>query len=138
MKFFSRNLPEAVKQKLPPEEKKRLGIAAMTMDELITRQSVRTERDLQNQIADYLRLRGVPFYRSRMDKRTTSKLGTPDFLICVASKFLALEAKRDGEEPTPEQVMELDAIRAAGGIALIVTKLEQVKIVLDELVGSST
>lgn len=124
-----------MKRKLPPEEKKRLGAAALTLDELISRQTIRSERDLQNQIADYLRLRDIPFYRQRMDKRTTGKVGTPDFICCVAGYFVAFECKRPGGKLIEEQARQIQAIRDANGQAVEVTTLEQVKRILDNIEG---
>lgn len=130
-------VPDEFKRYLAPAEKKRLGVAALTLDELISRQTIKTEKQLQQQIADYLRLRGIPFYRSRMDKRTTNKRGQPDFLCCVArpiiGRFVAFECKLPGQHPTEEQQRELEAIRNAGGIAAVVYDLIAVKTILDSL-----
>ena len=133
MRFFSKDLPDAIKRKLPPEEKKRLGSLALTLEELVERQEVRTERQLQNQIADYLRLKGIPFIRSRMDRKTTVRVGVLDFNCCVPphGKFIGLEVKLPGESPTEEQDKEIEAINRAGGMAVIVSCLHDVKQVVD-------
>lgn len=141
MKFLPHQLTDAIRRMLPPEEKKRLGVAALTMSELIDRVSVKTERDLQNQVAAFLRLKDIPFYTSRMDRRTTNRVGQPDFLCCVPPRgiLLGLECKLPGEEPTEDQWREIKAIKAAGGIAWVVHSLAEVKSlfelksILDEL-----
>lgn len=47
--------------------------------------------------------------------------GTPDFLMCVAGKFVALELKRSAKEkPDPLQDHNLKLIRDAGGVGLVV------------------
>jgi hypothetical protein len=46
--------------------------------------------------------------------------GVPDFLICKGGLFYAIECKANGGKPTALQHAHMKAIRAAGGIALIV------------------
>lgn len=47
--------------------------------------------------------------------------GTPDILMCVAGKFVALELKRSAKEkPDPLQEHNLKLIRDAGGVGLLV------------------
>lgn len=50
--------------------------------------------------------------------------GVPDLLCCCDGRFVAFEAKRPGEEPTPLQLYTLDEIRKAGGVAEVVESLE--------------
>lgn len=47
------------------------------------------------------------------------KVGVPDFLACAAGQFLAVETKFDKRKPTPLQVREIEAIRGAGGRAVV-------------------
>ena len=47
--------------------------------------------------------------------------GVPDFIGCINSKFFGIEAKAEGNEATALQLRELNRIRAAGGIGLLVT-----------------
>ncbi len=46
--------------------------------------------------------------------------GSSDILGSFCGRFLAVEAKQPGERPTFEQAAFLDAIRATGGLALVV------------------
>ena len=50
-----------------------------------------------------------------------SKAGTPDFLGCVNSVFVALELKTDDGELSTLQKVKLAKIKKNGGIALAVT-----------------
>lgn len=50
------------------------------------------------------------------------KSGVPDFLCCVSSHFLAIEAKAGNGTTTALQDRELGFIRAAGGTALIINE----------------
>lgn len=61
------------------------------------------------------------------------RVGCPDFLICHRGKFYAIETKAPGKRgnTTPNQDREIDAINAAGGAALVVDDVEQLKGVFD-------
>ncbi len=63
-------------------DRKRLGFK--TREEAISEAEIKSERDLHKQIGNLLRLRGIVFFESRMDKKTTRKKGEPDFLFSVA------------------------------------------------------
>lgn len=45
--------------------------------------------------------------------------GIPDLLCCVNGKFLAIEVKGDGGEPSKLQLREINKIDEAGGVALV-------------------
>lgn len=46
--------------------------------------------------------------------------GAPDFLICYQGKFIGIECKAQGNVPTELQLANMERIRKAGGIALVV------------------
>ena len=47
-------------------------------------------------------------------------LGTPDFLLCVNGRFVALELKKSSKDrPTKLQAHNLDKIKRAGGVAIV-------------------
>lgn len=48
--------------------------------------------------------------------------GVPDIICCVAGKFLAIECKAGKNKPTALQVHEIEQIRLAGGIAVVVNE----------------
>ena len=49
-----------------------------------------------------------------------SSSGAPDFIICIAGLFYGIECKANGGKPTALQLKNLDDIRKAGGVALVV------------------
>jgi Holliday junction resolvase len=61
--------------------------------------------------------------------------GVPDVVCCVKGKFLAIECKANGNKPTPLQEREIDAIRTARGIAMVVNEdnINMVELILKEL-----
>lgn len=46
--------------------------------------------------------------------------GVPDFLVCFQSKFFGIECKANGNMPTALQESNLERIRDAGGIAIVI------------------
>jgi hypothetical protein len=57
--------------------------------------------------------------------------GVPDFLICMSGTFVGIETKANGGKPTALQEKNLEQIRQAGGVALVideknVTELETI------------
>ena len=52
------------------------------------------------------------------------KSGAPDFIGIHKGRGFGIEAKAGGNKPTALQVQQLDAIREAGGLALVVNETE--------------
>lgn len=48
--------------------------------------------------------------------------GVPDIVCCVDGKFLGIECKAGKNKPTALQVREMEAIRQANGIAVVVNE----------------
>lgn len=77
-------------------------------------QSPNLESDLHEQILDYCRSKGWRAVHSRMDKKTTTDLGVPDFIISAPGRVFFIEAKRKGRKPTPEQLAFMAHVRNHG------------------------
>lgn len=60
--------------------------------------------------------------------------GIPDIIACVDGRFVALEVKQPGGKPTRLQEITLGKIREAGGIAAVVTSVQEAKQTLVEKV----
>ena len=58
--------------------------------------------------------------------------GIPDICGCLDGHFFGFEVKRPGGKPTELQKETIRQINAAGGTALIVTTVEQVKEAIDK------
>lgn len=76
------------------------------------------EKNFENKIKKYLELKGAWFVKYFANRNTKS--GVPDILACVNGHFVAIEVKATHGRPSPLQVWNIDRIKAAGGIALIV------------------
>jgi Holliday junction resolvase len=48
--------------------------------------------------------------------------GVPDIIACVDGHFLAVECKAGTNKPTALQVREIESIRLAGGVAVVVNE----------------
>lgn len=59
--------------------------------------------------------------------------GVPDIVGCYYGAFFALEVKRPGEKPTPIQTAIMERIRAAGGVAEVVTSVDEAHAVLERI-----
>jgi hypothetical protein len=103
MAWNSKILPDKILRLLSPADRRSLGVAGLTADEALDAARIKSERDLQNLIESYFNLRGVVAIRSRMDKATRTKKGTPDFMLALRGHAIALEAKLPGEELREEQ-----------------------------------
>lgn len=126
-------IPPNILKCMPPEDRKPLGKAGKTNDEIAVEQAVKSERQLQDNISRLLRIRGIAFFRQRMDRRTTGTVGQPDFLFAINGHACAFEAKMPDNHPTKEQLDVHRAMRANGwSVWLIYSEREAVD-VLNEL-----
>lgn len=95
---------------------------------------VKDERELQKQIANYLRLLGVWNIQSRMDKRASNTLGTPDFVFPYKGNFVAWEVKIPwAKSLRPEQTHARDGIIKQGGEWRLITAFSEAQEHLREL-----
>lgn len=105
------------------------------------------EQDLVRQCLDWLHLQGALAWRQnqggfagvngngkkRFVRFTHGEEGIADIIGCWRGRFLAVECKRPGEEPTPEQAYFLARAEAQGGIGLCVHTLDEL---IADLVGN--
>ena len=57
--------------------------------------------------------------------------GIPDIIACIGGKFYGFEVKTERGKPTALQTATMRKIRTAGGIAVVVRSVGDVKAVLD-------
>lgn len=53
--------------------------------------------------------------------------GIPDIIVCYKGRFIALEVKIGSNQPTRLQAATIEQIRRAGGIAVVVRSVDEVK-----------
>jgi hypothetical protein len=92
------------------------------------------ERELQKQLANYLRLLGLWFTQSRMDRRTSNTVGTPDFVFPYRGAAVYWEVKCPWSRALrPEQAKAREAILKQGGEWRLITCLAEAQAHLREL-----
>lgn len=57
--------------------------------------------------------------------------GRLDFTVIYKGRGFALEVKRPGSKPTPTQLVEIERVRSAGGVAQVVTSADEAQAVLE-------
>ncbi len=65
------------------------------------------------EICKYLDFIGAWYFKPYM--AGFGKGGVPDIIVCFKGKFIAIEVKREGKNPTPLQERQMEEIRQAGG-----------------------
>lgn len=65
--------------------------------------SAEREADLHAAIIEHCKAHGWYFIHSRMDKRQTAAIGTPDFVIATFADVFFIECKRAKGKPTNAQ-----------------------------------
>ena len=90
------------------------------------------EKDIVNQIKNYLsKVDGCFFWKEHGGQYGTA--GIPDIIVCYKAKFIAFECKLPGRNPTILQKITINKIIRAGGIARVVTSIEQVKEIIENI-----
>jgi hypothetical protein len=130
-----RILPDQLNDKIlnmmPATERKKLGKAGVTFAEACEAGEDRAEKEIQKQVGDYLRMRGIPFYCSRMDKATTGSVGWPDYTFPFKGKFWSFEVKTRTGKLSPEQEACGAAIQSNGGEYKVIRSVAEAKNWLD-------
>lgn len=103
------------------------------------------EAEIQRQILELLKLRGIVHWRQNAGTVRLESAGKPRYLragprgvpdivgILPGGRFFAVEVKRPGEKPTQYQLAALTRINAAGGVAFWTDDPAEVNRVLDHL-----
>jgi Holliday junction resolvase len=75
------------------------------------------EKKVKTKIEAILKSEGVYYFFPATHGYGRS--GVPDIVACVNGYFLAIECKAGTNKPTALQVREIEAIRKAGGVAVV-------------------
>ena len=88
---------------------------------------MKAEQPIQSEIMKYLKRTGC--YGRKLIAIQT---GTPDVIACCKGQFIGIEVKKEGENPTPIQKLNIKLIKQAGGIAFVARSVKDVKEVCEE------
>lgn len=75
------------------------------------------EKNFENKIKAFLKDEGAWFVKYFANRMTKS--GIPDILACVHGHFVAIEVKGPHGRPSDLQLYNVEKIKEAGGIALV-------------------
>ena len=90
------------------------------------------EAYLIGKIKEYLKsVEGLFFYKEHGGQYGTG--GLPDLIVCYQGHFVAFEVKNEKGKTTVLQEITLRQIRKAGGTAVVVRSMEEVKAVIESL-----
>lgn len=85
------------------------------------------EGKVKKKVKEYLVSIGAWYYMPVSNGM--GRVGCPDILVCYNGQFMAFETKAPGKlkNTTPNQDREIAGISKAGGMAIVVDDVEQVK-----------
>ena len=78
------------------------------------------EKKVKDKVTKILREEGVYYFLPAT--HGFGRSGVPDIVCCAGGMFLGIECKAGKNKPTLLQVRELEAIRTAGGMAVVVNE----------------
>lgn len=114
----------------------RAALARLTSAEARAAAVAKDERELQKQLSGYLRLLNLWHVQSRMDKRTSNTVGTPDFVFPYRGRWVAWEVKCPWSRALrPEQAHARERIIEQGGEWRLITSLAEAQAHLREIDG---
>lgn len=91
------------------------------------------EGKVKKAVREFLRAKDVWFYQPVQNGM--GQVGIPDFICCYRGTFIAIETKAPGKLSgvTPNQQRVIDAIKAHGGLAVVVDSVDSLIPVFDIL-----
>ena len=89
------------------------------------------EKRIENSIKNWLETNNHWYIKVQGGSNNPSS-GVPDLLACVHGKFIGIEVKTPNGRTTKIQDYQIDQINKSGGIALVVTSLEQLRMELQD------
>lgn len=85
--------------------------------------SMTPEKKVKNAVTKILKLYNT-YYFSPVTAGY-GKSGVPDIIACVNGQFVGIECKAGSNKPTALQLREMEAIRNAGGYAIVINEANQ-------------
>lgn len=75
------------------------------------------EKTFENQVKNFLKSKGCWVLKTWSNG--VQRQGVPDLLVCCNGFFLGVELKNETGKPSALQLWNIDEIRKAGGVALV-------------------
>jgi len=121
--------PENVLRHMSAEDRAKLGKAGMTADEANDAYEAGKEKELQSDIANLFRLRGIEFIAPPFNRKSQLPEGWPDFTFSYLGFACALEAKTGKAKARPGQMRRMVSMaqRPNCWICRVVRSLDDVR-----------
>lgn len=98
----------------------------------MTQSGTKLEKDFQKEVIQYLTQQGAYVIKTHVSAYQSQ--GEPDITCCYLGRYLAFELKKDSHSYASKlQKYKMKQIQEAGGIAMRVDNLDQIKGVLYEI-----
>ena len=89
------------------------------------------EKRIENSIKNWLETNNHWYIKVQGGVNNPSS-GVPDILTCIHGRFIGIEVKTPTGNTTKIQEYQIDQINKSGGIAVVVTSLEQLRMELKD------
>jgi len=109
------------------------GGAVVAKAARISEHEAKTEKKLQGEIANYLRLHGIWYDQDGMQRRRSGAKGAPDFQFPYRGFYVAWEVKTDTGKLRPEQIEAGEKIVTQGGKWRVIHGIAEAQAHLREL-----
>jgi hypothetical protein len=97
------SLPDNFKRRMTEQTRAEIGPAAMTNAEAAAKHDIKLEKELHRIFEQWLRLHDLPYVHSAMNKKSTIRIGWPDFTILSGPLACCVEFKAPGGKLDSEQ-----------------------------------
>lgn len=134
-------LPDNILRRMSKEDRNPMGKAGVTMAEGDAKQTLKSEKELQQQCVAILRQRGIICNVSRMDRKKSDMVGWPDLTFSLKRTVgipghtvyplhkvplpCAFECKINKEQPTEEQAKVMAQLMENGWEVRVVRSLQE-------------
>ncbi len=129
-------LPDSLLRRIATADRRAVGLP-VPLSEMTVMATVKAdkkrEKDLQEQITNWLRLRNITVIRSATHRKTSNNMGCPDLIFCVRGKAVAFEVKLPGRKPTPEQEKFLAALSADGWHIAVIHSIDGARVFVEAI-----
>ena len=122
-----RLLPDNIRRLIDPAQRKELGL--LTNEEIDAAQDEKEELAHQKKLCGWLDSHEIAYWHSRTDKKTRTRLGTPDFVLVRGNRALVIEVKGPSGTLSPAQ-KAFQALLQSGQTPLHVSRSLQNSIAL--------
>ena len=95
------------------------------------------EKQFENKVKAYLKSKGCWVLKTWSNG--IQREGVPDLLVCCNGYFLGIELKAETGHPTRLQVWNVNQIRKAGGVAIVLypDKFEELQQLIEQLLSNN-